>query len=305
MARRRKSSAAEDLMDLIALLPWWAGVALAIASYMVLHAIAIRPLPVVQSAQQFGSLATAAIWQSVATVAQYILPVICLAGAAISAVRRRRRNHLFASASASASADALQNMSWQEFEMLVGEGFRRRGYRVKETGGGGPDGGVDLVLAKDGDKVLVQCKQWKAFKVGVSTVRELYGVMAATGAASGIVVTSGKFTQDAEAFADGRNIRLMNGAALMKLLREAREQSEAVPRPKARHAVDFADTVAVEVPTEPMPLEPRAVLSGEPECPQCGRGMVRRVAKRGALAGKAFWGCSGFGAGCRGTREIG
>lgn len=304
MARRRKSSTAEDFMDLVALLPWWAGVALALASYMALHAIAIRPLPSVQSAQQFGSLATSAIWQGLATAGQYILPVLCLAGAAISAVRKRRRSQLFESTSASASADALQNMSWQEFEILVGEGFRRRGYAVRENGGGGPDGGVDLVLSKHGDKVLVQCKQWKAFKVGVSTVRELYGVMAANGAAAGIVVTSGKFTQEAEAFAAGRNIRLMNGDALMKLLREARVQTGAAPRPRASHAVDFADTVAVEVATSPMPLEPRAVLSREPECPQCGKGMVRRVAKRGALAGKAFWGCSGFGAGCRGTMEI-
>lgn len=305
MARKRKTSTAEDLMDLIALLPWWAGVALALVSYMVLHAIAIRPLPSVQNPQQIGSLATTAIWQGLATGGQYLLPLICLAGAAISAVRKRRRSQLFESTSASASADALQNMSWQEFEILVGEGFRRRGYRVQENGGGGPDGGVDLVLTKDGEKTLVQCKQWKAFKVGVSTVRELYGVMAATGAAAGIVATSGKFTQEAEAFAAGRNIRLMNGAALMKLLREAREQTGASPRPGTRQTVDFADTVAVEMPTELMPLEPRAVLSREPECPQCGKAMVRRVAKRGATAGKAFWGCSGFGMGCRGTREIG
>lgn len=201
MARKRKTSTAEDLMDLIAMLPWWAGIALALASYMVLHSIAIRPLPAAQSPQQIGQLATTAIWQGLATGGQYILPLICLAGAAISAVRKRRRSQLFETTSASSSADALQNMSWREFETLVGEGFRRRGYGVKETGGGGPDGGVDLILSKNGEKTLVQCKQWKAFKVGVSTVRELYG-----GAAAGFVVTSGRFTQEAVAFAAGRNI---------------------------------------------------------------------------------------------------
>lgn len=45
MARKRKTSTAEDLMDLIATLPWWAGIALALTSYMVLHSIAIRPSP--------------------------------------------------------------------------------------------------------------------------------------------------------------------------------------------------------------------------------------------------------------------
>lgn len=111
MATRRKSSTAEDLMDLAALLPWWTGVVLALASYWLLHAIATRPLPAAQSAQQIGQLATAAIWQGLATGGQYLLPVICLFGAVISAVRRRQRSALFDTTSASSSADALQDMS--------------------------------------------------------------------------------------------------------------------------------------------------------------------------------------------------
>ena len=60
------------------------------------------------------------------------------------------------------STNALDGMSWREFEMLVGEAFRLQGYRVIETGGGGADGGIDLVLFKGSEKFLVQCKQWKA-----------------------------------------------------------------------------------------------------------------------------------------------
>jgi len=88
--------------------------------------------------------------------------------------------------------------------MLIGEAFRPQGFTVTETGGGDADGGVDLVLAKNGEKFLVQCKQWKAFKVGVSVVRELYDVMAAKGVAGGDVVTSGQFTAEAKEFAAGR-----------------------------------------------------------------------------------------------------
>lgn len=304
MARRRKSSTAEDLMDLVALLPWWAGVALALTSYWVLHAIATRPLPAVQSAQQIGQLATTAIWQGLATGGQYLLPVICLFGAAMSAVRRRQRRALFDTTSASSSANALQDMSWQQFELLVGEGFRRRGYAVKEVGGGGADGGVDLVLTKAGEKSFVQCKQWKAFKVGVSTVRELYGGMAAHGAAGGFVVTSGRFTQEATAFASGRNIRLIDGPGLMQLLREARGKGEArssfsqVPVPHAMAASARPnESAGITQATAP-------AVSAYPHCPKCDKPMVRRVAKRGVAAGKAFWGCSDFSAGCRGMREI-
>ena len=82
---------------------------------------------------------------------------------------------------------------------------------MAESGGGGADGGVDLVLTRDGEKHLVQCKQWRAFKVGVDVVRELYGVMAAKGAAGGFVVTSGRFTDEAQDFARGRNVQLVDG----------------------------------------------------------------------------------------------
>ncbi|WP_395026150.1 restriction endonuclease [Comamonas odontotermitis] len=302
MARRRKSSAAEDLLDLVAMLPWWASVVLALVSYWSLHAIAIRPLPVLApSAPKVGDLAYAAIVQGLASSGQYILPVICLAGALISAIRRRRRSAVYNAVSANDSADALRGMTWQEFEMLVGEGFRRRGYQVKELGGGGPDGGVDLVLTKSGEKFLVQCKQWKAFKVGVSTVRELYGVMAADGAAGGFVVTSGQFTKEAVTFANGRNIRLLDGSALMQLLRKVRSEPSGgrltSKQPPTEPQVNAAPTAAE---ASPIPV----VTSTIPSCPTCGKGMVRRVAKRGPAAGKAFWGCSAFSEGCRGTLEM-
>jgi hypothetical protein len=86
---------------------------------------------------------------------------------------------LFAQAAAPNGAQAIDGMSWQDFERLIGEAFRRRGYAVAATGGGGADGGVELMLTKGGEKSLVQCKHWRAQQVGVTVVRELYGVMAA------------------------------------------------------------------------------------------------------------------------------
>jgi restriction system protein len=218
MGRRRKSSPAEDLIALLARLPWWAGVVLAALAYVWLHSVAAQPAPTATTGADVVGAVPAMVWRAFAAVGQYLLPVLCLLGSLVSVLRRRKRAALFNSAAIADSAAALQNMSWQEFEQLVGEGFKRRGYRVQELGGGGPDGGVDLVLTKAGEKSFVQCKQWKAFKVGVTTVRELYGVMAAHGAAGGFVVTSGRFTQEAQAFADGRNIQLVDGAELMRLL---------------------------------------------------------------------------------------
>ena len=123
--------------------------------------------------------------------------------------------------------DSLRALSWQEFEQLVGEAYRRRGFVVAESGGGGPDGGVDLVLTRNGVKTLVQCKQWRTWKVGVKIVRELYGVMTAEGAGQGIVATCGSFTADAKAFRRGQATGLGGWAGLVETGRRCPDQREA------------------------------------------------------------------------------
>ena len=155
--------------------------------------------------------------------------------------------------------------------------------------GGGADGGVDLVLAWGNEKFLVQCKQWKAFKVGVDVVRELYGVMAAQGAAGGFVVTSGRFTADAAAFAQGRNVRLVDGAALHRLIGQARA-SMGASRSAGLGPRECAAARAVPA-------------AAAPSCPVCAKTMVMRTAKRGANVGAALWGCVAYPT-CRGTRQI-
>ena len=182
--------------------------------------------------------------------------------------------------------------------MLVGEAFRLQGYRVTETGGTGPDGGIDLVLGKGSETFLVQCKQWKAFSVSVTVVRELYGVMAARGAAGGFVVTSGRFTADATAFADGRNIKLIDGPLLHGLLRQARHAEGATTLPPPR-TVDPASPRPIPSPAPLQMVTPHT----NPACPSCGSLMARRKARRGANAGGDFWGCVTYPA-CKGTRAI-
>jgi len=280
MARKKKSSPAEDLVDLVALMPWWAGCVLALLSYLWLHGVANQAGA---PTNQVGTMVTQTVFTALASVGQYLLPFLCLVGAAMSAYGRAQRKSLVSNVVSSPSANAFNNMSWQEFELLVGEGFRQQGYQVIENGGGGADGGIDLVLRKGGDKFLVQCKQWKAFTVGVTVVRELYGVMAANGAAGGFVVTSGRFTDDVKAFASGRNITLVDGEALFKLIKQSPGTGTARATP-VEEASSSAGTT--------------------PSCPVCAKTMVRRVAKRGVSSGSAFWGCSGFPE-CRGTRQIG
>jgi restriction system protein len=276
MARKKKQSPFEDLIDVAAMLPWWVSLLLALIAYFVLHHYANAVAAPVTSAAQLSNVVTGQLGKTLAMIGQYLVPLAFIIGAGMSAYGKYKRAGLFVEAQQGSSPAVLNGMSWQEFEMLVGEAFRRGGYAVSETGGGGADGGVDLVLRKDGEKFLVQCKQWKAFKVGVTTIRELYGVMAAEGAAGGFVVTSGNFTQEAKAFAEGRNIDLIDGAALKGFIKEVQSQYSASSPQSQR------------VPKS------QSSATAEPSCPKCGSAMTKRVARQGTNSGNTFWGCTTY-----------
>lgn len=194
-----------------------------------------------------------------------------LATAALAAARSFHRRRLLDD---QVGLETLRALSWQDFERLVGEAYRRQGFVVEEVGGSAPDGGIDLLLHRGGTKTLVQCKRWKTAQIGVSLIREFYGVTVAEKAERGVFVTTGTYTADALAFARGKPLDLVDGAALAQLVQGLRS---GVPK----QAV----------------MRPASLV-----CPKCGGEMVERLAKRGANAGKTFWGCRRYPQ-CQGVRS--
>jgi restriction system protein len=158
--------------------------------------------------------------------------------------------------------ETIRQLHWRNFEELVAEAYRRQGYRVTE-GGFGADGGIDLELMKDDERVLVQCKQWKVQKVGVSVVREMFGVLSASNADKVIIICSGFFTQQAIDFATDKPIILIDDNELLSLIHDVQ-------------------------------TEPKIDRTKQAACPRCGSDLVERQAKRGAHAGNTFLGCSAF-----------
>ena len=282
MARRK--GGLTELLEIAAGLPWKVSAALVPVSFIVLHVIAIASDHVAAPTDLagLGPVVIRTYIHTFALIFQDIVPFACLIGAGVSFAKRSRSAKLFDGVRSDPNAD-VSALSWRDFEVLVGEGFRHRGFTVTERGGAGPDGGVDLALARGHERFLVQCKQWRARQVGVAVVRELYGVMAAERVAGGYVVTSGSFTRDAKAFAAGRNIELMDGKALDGLLRDGRS---TVLRP-----ADSMSEIGVTTPKAPV-------------CPKCKVSMVLRTAKRGANIGSSFWGCAQYPK-CRQTVGIG
>ncbi len=247
---RRKSSLADDLV----LVPWWVSLILAIVA----PAFLIRmPLP----------------WSAFAPLALLFF----LATAALSALRSIKTARMLEGQTSLAS---LRQLPWKRFEDLLGEAYRRQGYKVEETLGGGADGGVDLILGRGGKVTLVQCKRWNGAPVGVRQLRELYGVLHDRGASAAKLVATTSFTPDALAFAKGKPIELVDSIELLQLIRSVQKSGKIIAPP-----------AQVE----------RDHLT--PDCPRCGSAMVVREAKRGANAGSEFWGCLNYPK-CHGTRNL-
>lgn len=269
-----RTSLVEDIFDMLTKAPWWLGV-IAAGIFFIAGTFFLGNAPAHSPGQALNPLMR---------MFMNALAFVCLVAAAVSAIKQLSRRRLL---DRQDGLQSLRSLSWREFEQLVGEAYRRQGYDVEETGGGGADGGVDLIIRGNGETILVQCKQWRVQQIGVDKVRELYGVMTAENANRGILVTSGRFTNDAQSFKVGKPLILVDGPALAALVHDVRTKS--------------SHTVPPLIPSSHHPTTQSSDYITPPSCPRCGSPMVLRTAKRGANAGNQFYGCTRFNSGCKGT----
>ncbi|MDP1698118.1 MAG: restriction endonuclease [Xanthomonadaceae bacterium] len=267
MARRRKGG-----LDLIAALPWPMGVAAGLVGYWVIrYGVGIYLSSV--GGQMLQGLAHGLSAGAFVPMAWLWLGA-CWLAAFVSFRRRMTRQRLLAT---QRNLDDLRALSWQQFEQLVGEAYRRQGYAVEETGQGGADGGIDLILRRSGRTELVQCKQWRNRQVSVAVVREMWGLLAHHSADAIKIVCIGAFTKDATTFAAGKAIELIHGEHLLELVTASQRKASEQPATSAT---------------------PDLAPASMPSCPSCGQPMVARKNKN---TGQAFLGCVSFPS-CRGTR---
>lgn len=177
----------------------------------------------------------------------------------------------------------IKQLSWPEFSGLVAEAFERKGFEVDES----LSRMIDLVLRKDNQKILVDCKHWKEAKVRRTDVEELFKVMAATQADGGYMLTAGIYEEEAEEFVRDKNMRLFDNEGLRNLLSVL--DTDTTRDAKRKHeSRKYSEQVTGK----------RDVL-----CPKCGRIMVRRVERRGDLITRKYYGCPAYPS-CKGERPI-
>ncbi|MDO8736592.1 MAG: restriction endonuclease [Thermoleophilia bacterium] len=243
------------LLDFLIKLPWWVSICIAVIGAMV-----------------FMLMAPQSLW--LAIMFAFCFLIVAGGSALISARKRRLLDR-------QKSIESIRSLEWKQFEELLGEAFRRLGYSVKENSSAGPDGGIDLTIKQNGNVYLVQCKQWRVFKVGVKVVREMLGLVTAHGAQGTIIVTSGMFTQEAKAFAQGKPIDLIEGHQLVGMIESVRRES----------AITASDTSGQ---TRSLGVPTMQSIASARQCPRCGGELVVKKARRGPTAGSSFWGCSSF-----------
>lgn len=289
----REASEVQKVLDLLRAelkrAPWWAGLIGIGLAYLMFRLLIPFALGVVGGAEDgqpnmtqmignisrvmapYASLVVAGVW------------IIALVDKFIDNQRLDRQRGI----------DTIREMSWREFEQLLATAYERQGYRVTDTGHthgpGSPDGGIDLILEKSGKRYLVQCKQWKARKVGVKVARELYGLVASEHADGGILITSGQYTQEARTFAEKLPLKLIDGPKLESLIQSVQSPTKHKPRQERPNTPTTSPTT---IATPSVPL-----------CPTCQSPMLKRKAKRGTKAGQSFWGCPSYPK-CRGTRPL-
>jgi restriction system protein len=164
--------------------------------------------------------------------------------------------------------ELLKRLEWRRFEELCAGYFEALGFRADLAhSGAGAD--IDLyVEGYDRAKVVVQCKPWSAYRIGIKPVRELRGAMTSANITEGVLVTSGKFTQEAREFAGKEKISLVDGAELVRNI-TALDSEKALALLELATRGDFAT----------------------PTCPACA---IKMVTRKSTAHGRAYWGCRNY-----------
>jgi restriction system protein len=165
----------------------------------------------------------------------------------------------------------LSKIDWKLYEDICMEYLRIKNCDADVTCTGA-DGGIDIKVNDKNGKViaLAQCKSWNK-PIGVSLIRELFGIMAAEKVKHGIFLTTSIFSNEAKQFAQNKALLLVDGDEFIKAI--------SLLRLEDKKRID--------------------ILVGQddsstPTCVHCNLKLVKRTTKSGPNAGRIFWGCANY-----------
>lgn len=164
-------------------------------------------------------------------------------------------------------------MDGRQFEHYLGLLFRNQGYKVEVTRAAG-DYGADLIIQKDGKKIVVQAKRYSK-NVGIEVVQQAQASIAHYKAHEAWVVSNRDYADAARNLSSSNSVRLINRDKLIEMILQMNPTTK--PNPKQ---------VIAQLPQK------------EILCERCGEKMILRKGTKGE-----FYGCSSYPK-CRNTKAV-
>jgi restriction system protein len=166
--------------------------------------------------------------------------------------------------------ELLMHLEWRRLEELSAAYFEELGFRTGITHDRA-DGGADINLYAAGAEIasiLVHCKAWDAYPIGIKPLHELRAAMTSANVTEGVMLSAGRFTPEAARFAAKENIQLIDGAG-------------------------FLEKLAALLPEKALGLLKLATKGDflTPTCPRCS---LKMTARKSTREGRMFWGCTNY-----------
>lgn len=179
------------------------------------------------------------------------LVLFVVLGLAATAWLRRSPSLSSESQASERGAGQLGTLRWRDFTRLVLQAMHGRGYRTVVEDGmpadGIPTDGGDIVLERNGERTLLSVKYGSASVVPAQALLGLGGSATLRGARKVIVVTPGRFDEEAIRMARQQDIELIDGEDLWPEV-----------RPYVARPAHDAPAAPAPVPAPP-PASPKAL----------------------------------------------
>jgi restriction system protein len=316
---RKRQSTLEDLMGIAVRLPWWVGVLLALLSYVGMHMLASMEITPPKGLQGLGNSIVQSAAKTFGMFAQYLLPIVFLIGAAISAFRQTRRG-------------GLPPRPIDSFDE----------YLQRNNNGAGKGPGADPRLDQSEDRIyqiwksassdakpaakvdatrwseeLLAVLEWKRFEEACAGLFERLGFVtksAICGADRGIdihlyrppsdqpvaIVQCKAWTKKVgvNVIRELRGVMTSEGVAEGIFVTTSAYSDDAIAFAKANQ-IDLMDgdkllKVILKLTEEQQASLLRLATAGDYTTPTCASCGVKMVARKPKLGGKAFWGCVNY-----------
>ena len=177
-------------------------------------------------------------------------------------------------------------LSGYEFQEYLKNLFKLLGYVVIQTKLSG-DQGADLIISKDGEKIVVQAKKYNG-KVSNEAVQEVVAAKNHYKANKAIVVTNSSFTKSAIDLALSNNVELWDGAKLKSIIKnlETKSKRRTLRLEKAFKVKEGKKKPVIKIPCPfceeefDYEIDARKNFDITTKCPHCGSSVGVNVKAR-------------------------